>query len=137
VPLPHAATLPNMATSNVNIPSVDRQRRTRAGMPNNRTKANAVPPIAFQCMLLRPGDARLPVVGAADVMVSVAVPGVVSLTLTVAEFDEPKLTVGGTLKSSGTPVNAAVSITLPLKPFCDVTVTVSEFPEADPDVMWS
>ena len=112
------------------MPSIARNLRRRAGIPHRNKQASTAPPPAYQgnprCpsfIAVHPPPEIEPVV----VTVSVAVPALVPVILTGVV--DPKLSVGG-IPVVG--LSAAVSTTLPVKPFAGVTVIVDVFPVVAP-----
>lgn len=116
--------------SSVNILSIDRQRRWRAGIPKKMRQANVAPPAAYHGTARGLGLTNAPVVAVVVVTMSVPVPfdAPVMLTGDVA----PKLKVGGSVAPVGLDVRAAVSVTLPVNPPLGITVMVVVFPVVAP-----
>jgi len=75
------------------MPVMERQERSRAGMPKNNKQAKATLLAAYQGAPGRVGRARAELVGAVVEMVSVAVAAVAPEM--VAGLVEPKLKAGG------------------------------------------
>jgi hypothetical protein len=122
--------LPARAAKRTDIPSIVRQPRRRAGMPNSSRQARVAPPVAYQGIPLSWSTvAEQPEEAAVVAMVSVAVPAApVILTGVVV----PKLRVGGATAPVGLDVTAAVSATLPVNPPAGVKVIVEVFPVVAP-----
>lgn len=131
-PPPHAITPVVRAARRVNIPSMVRQLRRRAGMPMSRMQAKAAPPPAYHGTLWRVEEVAEQPMACVVVMVRLAVPAVAPAMLTGVV--EPKLKVGGFTAPAGPEVTAAVSATLPVKPPDGVTVMMEMFPVVAPAV---
>jgi len=118
--LPQLTSPPVRSTSNTNMPSIDRQRRRRAGIPKNNKQARAAPPAVYQGTVRVFGLTKAPVVAAVVVTVSVPVPFEAPVMLTGDV--EPKLKVGRSVAPLGLDARAAVSVTLPVNPPLGMTV---------------
>ena len=113
------------------MPSIVRQPRRRAGMPNSRRQASVAPPPVYQGIpFSRSTVAEQPEEAAIVEIVSVAVPAAVPAILTGVV--EPKLKMGGCTAPDGLDAIAAVSATLPVNPPAGVNVIVEVFPVVAP-----
>jgi hypothetical protein len=95
------------------MPSIDRQRRRRAGIPKNNKHARAVPPAAYQGGLLDLGLTNVPVVAA--VVVTARVPVPFEAPVIVTEDVTPQ--VAGLVAFAGVVATAQVRLTAPVNPF--------------------
>lgn len=118
----HAASPPASMTVSTIAPSIVRQRRRRAGMPNNSRQARAAPPVRHGSRSCGTAVAEQEPEELATVdTVMGAVACDVPLSVTVP--DEPKPKVGGSVAPEGLEVTAALNTTLPVNPL-GVTVMV-------------
>ena len=131
-PPPHADTPPMKTARRTTIPSVVRQPRLPAGMPNNSRQARTAEPPVYQGI---PRGTRLSAVHdwvwpSVVTMVRVAVPAVMPVILTGVV--EPKLNVGFATAPDGLDVMAAVSAMFPVNPLAGVNVIRAVFPVVAP-----
>jgi len=105
------------------MPSIDRKRRQRAGIPRNNKQAKAAPPAVYQGAPLDLGLTNAPVVE--PVVLTVRVPLPLEAPVMSTGEVAPKLKVGWSTAPLGLDVTAAERVTLPVNPPLGVTVTVS------------
>ena len=91
-PLPHATAPQAKDARSISIPSIVRQLRRRAGMPKSKRQASVTPPVVYQGIAPRLGNARVALVAAVVEIVRVAVPAAAPAMLT--GLVDPKLRVG-------------------------------------------
>ena len=112
-----------MRRNSTNIPSIARNLRRRAGMPNSNTQARTVLPPANQGNPFGPALAEEQLENGAVVeMVIVAVPTVLPVMLT--GLVEPKVSVGVSMAPAG--------LALPVNPPLGVRVIVEKLPTVPP-----
>lgn len=129
--LPPQLTRPTARNaSSMNIPSIERQRRRRAGMTKKMRQANVAPLAAYQGTSLDFGLTEAAVVAAVLDTVSVPVPAVTPVMLTGDVV--PKLKVGRSVAPVGLVAIDAAKATLPVKPPLGVTVIVAVLPVVAP-----
>ena len=130
LPPPHAIMPVVRAASRVNIPSIVRHLRRRAGIPMSSMQARAAPPLAYHGTSRRVEEVAEQPRACVVEMVRMAVPAAEPEML--IGVVEPKLKVGGFTAPAGPAVTAAVSAALPVKPPAGVTVMVEVFPVVAP-----
>src|ERR1019366_2585021 len=131
VPPPPQATMPPLtAASRTSKPSMARQLRRRAGIPNRSRQARTAPPVLYQGTPGCSGCAVALVV--ALVVTTMSVAFTAATPLMVTGLLAPKLNVGAFRLVVGPEVIAAVRATLPVNPPTGVRVTVEVFPVVAP-----
>jgi hypothetical protein len=114
----------------MNMPSIERQRRRRAGRPKSTKQARVTPPVAYQGTRRIFGGAKLLVVAA--VVETVRVPVAEEAPVMSTGDVVPKLKVGESTAPSGLDARAAVRVTFPVKPPLGMTLIVVVLPVVVP-----
>jgi hypothetical protein len=125
--------IPNIAARKTK-PSMERQRRRRAGIPNSSTLAKAADPLPKKKSLS--GRTDLLLVVAVVSAVNVVVAAVVPVMLTEVEVPPvPKEQVAGLVALATPLVTAQVRLTWPVNPPEGITLIVEVLPVVAPGLM--
>ena len=129
---PHASTPPARAASKAAMPSIANLGRRRAGIQQSSTQTRTALPSAYEGSLrfVELAVVQPPGMAACVEMVRAAVPALTPVMSTV--LTEPKLKVGRDTAPDGLLVRAALSVTMPVKPFAGVTMIVAVLPVTAP-----